>query len=74
MNFGKFTDLYVFPSLTHILVLSAVEDIWITLTSFVFSLFSFTCKSLSEALLFGEHGENMLCTEIVSDIQYNLCK
>ena len=24
-----------------------------------------TGKSLSEALLFGEHGENMLCTKIV---------
>ena len=29
----------------------------------------FTGKSLSESLLFAEHGENMLCTEIVSDIQ-----
>ena len=30
-----------------------------------------TGKSLSEALLFAEHEENMLCTEIVSDIQNN---
>ena len=30
-------------------------------------------KSLSEALLFAEHGENMLCTNIVSDIQNNFC-
>ena len=40
------------------------------------SVFTFTCcayrklgwgtgKSLSEALLFAEHGENMLCTKIV---------
>ena len=28
-----------------------------------------TGKSLSEALLFSEHGENILCTEIVSGIQ-----
>ena len=32
-----------------------------------------TGKSLSEALLFAEHGENMLCTEIVSDIQKIFC-
>ena len=30
-----------------------------------------TGKSLSEALLFAEHGENMLYTEI--DIQNNFC-
>ena len=41
------------------------------------SVFTFTCcayrklgwgtgKSLSEALLFAEHGENMLCTKIVN--------
>ena len=28
-----------------------------------------TGKSLSEALLFAEHGENMLCTEIVLNVQ-----
>ena len=27
-----------------------------------------TGKSLSEALLFGEHGENMLCTKIVLNV------
>ena len=32
-----------------------------------------TGKSLSEALLFVELGENMLCAEIVSDIQNNFC-
>ena len=32
---------------------------------------AYTGKSLSEALLFAEHGENMLCTEIVFDIQNN---
>ena len=32
-----------------------------------------TGKSLSEALIFAEHEENMLCTEIVFDIQNNLC-
>ena len=32
-----------------------------------------TGKSLSEALIFAQHGENMLCTEIVGDIQNNLC-
>ena len=32
-----------------------------------------TGKFLSEALLFAEHGENMLCTEIVFDIQNNFC-
>ena len=32
-----------------------------------------TGKSLSEALLFAEHGENMLCTEIVLDVKNNFC-
>ena len=32
-----------------------------------------TGKSLSEALLFAEHGENMLRTEIVFDIQNTIC-
>ena len=30
----------------------------------------YTGKSLPKAFLFAEHGENMLCTEIVSDIHY----
>ena len=32
-----------------------------------------TGKSLSEALLFAEHGENMLCTEIVLNFRNNFC-
>ena len=32
-----------------------------------------TGKSLSEALLFGEHEENMLCTEIVLNVKNNFC-
>ena len=32
-----------------------------------------TGKSLSEALLFAEHGENMLCTKIVLNIRSNFC-
>ena len=31
-----------------------------------------TGKSLSEALLFAEHGENMLCTEIVLNVKNNI--
>ena len=34
---------------------------------------SFTGKSLSEALLFAEHGENMLCTKIVLNVRNNFC-
>ena len=30
-------------------------------------------KSLSEALLFAEHGENMLCTNIVLNVGNNFC-
>ena len=30
-----------------------------------------TGKSLSDTLLFGEHGENMLCTEIVLSVKNN---
>ena len=32
-----------------------------------------TGKSLSEALLFAEHGENMLCTKIVLNVRHNFC-
>ena len=32
-----------------------------------------TGKSLSEALLFAEHRENMLCTEIVQNVKNNFC-
>ena len=32
-----------------------------------------TGKSLPEAFLFGEHWENMLCTEIVLDVKNNFC-
>ena len=33
----------------------------------------YTGKSLSEALLFAELGENMLCTKIVLNVRNNLC-
>ena len=32
-----------------------------------------TGKSLSEALLFAEHGENMLCTKNVLNVRNNFC-
>ena len=32
-----------------------------------------TGKSLSEALLFAEHWENMLCTKIVLNVRNNFC-
>ena len=32
-----------------------------------------TGKSLSEALIFAEHGENMLCTKIVLNVRSNFC-
>ena len=35
--------------------------------------FLVTGKSLSEALLFAEHGENMLCTKIVLNVRNNFC-
>ena len=34
----------------------------------------YTGKSLSEALLFAELGENMLCTKIVLNVRNNFCK
>ena len=49
---------------------------WIT-TSPNFCTFRHSClstgKSLSEVLLFAEHGENMLCTKIVLNVRNNLC-
>ena len=35
--------------------------------------FLVTGKSLSEALLFAEHGENMVCTKIVLNVRNNFC-
>ena len=32
-----------------------------------------TGKSLSEALFFADHGDNMLCTKIVLNVQNNFC-
>jgi hypothetical protein len=32
-----------------------------------------TGKSLSEVLLFAEHGENMLCLKIVLNVKNNFC-
>ena len=32
-----------------------------------------TGKSLSEALLFAEHGENIMCTKIVLNVRNNFC-
>ena len=32
-----------------------------------------TGKFLSDALLFAEHGENMLCTKIVLNVRNNFC-
>ena len=36
-------------------------------------LYLITSKSLSEVLLFAEHGENMLCTKIVLNVGNNFC-
>ena len=43
--------------------------------SMIFKIIFFRCtgKFLSEALLFAEHGENMLCTKIVLNVRNNFC-
>ena len=41
--------------------------------SFLDLIWTHTGKSLSEALLFAEHGENMLCTKIVLNVRNNFC-
>ena len=38
-----------------------------------FANFDDTGKALSEALLFAEYGENMLCTKIVLNVRNNFC-
>jgi hypothetical protein len=38
-----------------------------------FPLQRYTGKSLSEALLFADLGENMLCTKIVPNVRNNFC-
>ena len=39
----------------------------------VIQITNITGKYLSEALLFAEHGENMLCTKIVLNARNNFC-
>ena len=34
---------------------------------------TFTGKPLSEAIIFAEHGENILCTKIVLNVKNNFC-
>ena len=34
---------------------------------------TYTGQSLSEALFFADHGENMLCTKIVLNVRNNFC-
>ena len=48
------------------------DDLDLNLDKFLNKLPS-TGKSLSEALLFAEHGENMLCTKIVLNVRSNFC-
>ena len=56
------------PPPSHILVLPEAKN---------FRTKRFRCfgtgKSLSEAILFAEHGENMWCTKIVLNIRNNFC-
>ena len=40
---------------------------------FLVSVDKYTGKSLWEALLFAEHGENMMCTKIVLNVWNNFC-
>ena len=46
------------------------SDLHITILA-SFKLKCITGKSLSEALLFAEHGENMVCTKIVLNVRNN---
>ena len=47
--------------------------IFIKITEISVQCVLLTDKSLSEALLFTEHGENMLCTKIVLNVRNNFC-
>ena len=44
-----------------------------TVFPYCFETYACTGKSLSEALPFAEHGKNMLCTEIVLNVENNFC-
>ena len=46
---------------------------WKHYNSYEWNILFGTCKSLSEALLFAEHEENMLCTKIVLNVRSNFC-
>ena len=50
-------------------IFKTVTIIWLMLFYRLFILLLRTGKSLSEALLFAEHGENMLCTKIVPNVK-----
>ena len=50
-----------------------VFDKCVKIRGFELLTYSFMGKSFSEALLFAEHGENMLCTKIVLYVRNNFC-
>ena len=50
-----------------------VFDKCVKIRGFELLTYSFIGKSFSEALLFAEHGENMLCTKIVLNVRNNFC-
>ena len=54
-------------------VLSETDRILMHVYIYEFLYIHITGKSLSEVLLFAEHGENMLCTGIVLNVRNNFC-
>ena len=52
---------------------SNLEKKWWNINMESYKIVQYTGKSLSEALLFAEHGENMLCTKIVLNVRNNFC-
>ena len=69
-------DLYT-STFNRLLIVLAINDIFYLTFALAESIRSDmeinTGKSLSEALLFAEHGENILCTKIVLNVRNNFC-
>ena len=60
-------------NLTRIMYLDGPKLFWTHRRTRQTKIDKSTGKSLSEALLFAEHGENMLCTKILLNVRNNFC-
>ena len=72
--FAHFARKWFFIGMDQLMILQSTQmsEFFLAILTWIW-FFTCTGKSLSEALLFAEHGENMLCTKIVLNVRNNFC-